>query len=80
MPTAQDEGAAAPQDRSVPPHEHDAVGGPVRGALAHAGLTTWEQVDALGDRELLALHGIGPKGVRILRAVPEPPHRARRHR
>ena len=45
-----DEAAPAPQDRSVPPHEQDAVGGPVRGALAHAGLTTWAQVDALTDR------------------------------
>ncbi len=72
MPAAQDDGAPAPQDRSVPPHEQHAVGGPVRGALAHAGLTTWGQVDALSDRELLALHGVGPRGVRILRAVPEP--------
>lgn len=56
----------------MPPHELHAVGGPVRGALAHAGLTTWEQVDALTDRELLALHGVGQRGVRILRSTPPP--------
>ncbi|WP_377639461.1 hypothetical protein [Oryzobacter terrae] len=71
MPAAR--GRPTVQDRSVPPHEQDAVGGPVRGALADAGLTTWEQVDALGDGELLALHGVGPKGVRLLRAVPDAP-------
>lgn len=65
--------AQDPHDRSTPPHELHAVGAPVRRALTHAGITTWEQVDALTDTELLALHGVGPRGVRILRATPAAP-------
>ena len=58
---------AQPVDRSEPPHEVHAIGAPARGALANAGLTTWEAVDAAPDRDLLALHGFGPKALRILR-------------
>ena len=36
-------------------------------ALAEHGITTLEQVAALTDAELLAIHGLGPKAVRILR-------------
>ena len=63
-------GPEVADDRATPPHEQHAVGGPVRGALIAAGITTWEQVDAMTDRELLALHGVGPQGVRLLRATP----------
>jgi hypothetical protein len=48
-------------------------------ALANAGLTTLAQVDQVSDAELLALHGVGPKAVRLLReaidAGGEPPER-----
>ena len=56
-----------PVDRSVPPHEVPAIGAPARQALEHAGLTAWDAVDAASDRDLLALHGFGPKALRLLR-------------
>lgn len=37
-------------------------------ALAEHGVTRYEQLAALTERELLAIHGVGPKAVRILRA------------
>ncbi len=43
------------------------IGAPATRALAGAGLTTLEQVAALTEGELGALHGVGPKAVRILR-------------
>lgn len=36
-------------------------------ALAEHGITTLGQAAALTEAELLALHGVGPKAVRILR-------------
>jgi len=51
----------------VPPHELAALAAPARRALASAGLTTWDAVDAAPDAALLVLHGLGPKAVRILR-------------
>lgn len=44
-----------------------AIGGPATRALAGAGITTLAQVAELTDAELLAMHGVGPKAVRILR-------------
>lgn len=35
-------------------------------ALADAGLTTLEQVAAVPEAELLRMHGMGPKAIRIL--------------
>lgn len=42
------------------------IGNPARNALADLGVTTLGQVEAMTAGELLALHGIGPKAVRIL--------------
>lgn len=56
-----------PLAREVPPNELPAIGTPARRALTGAGLTTWDAVDAAPDRDLLALHGFGPKALRILR-------------
>ena len=56
-----------PADREVPPHEVHAIGAPARRALTNAALTTWDAVDAAPDGDLLALHGFGPKALRILR-------------
>jgi predicted flap endonuclease-1-like 5' DNA nuclease len=39
---------------------------PADDALAAAGLTTLEQVARTPRKEVAALHGMGPKGVRIL--------------
>ncbi|QUX27054.1 hypothetical protein KGD83_17050 [Nocardiopsis akebiae] len=44
-----------------------AIGAPATRALAEEGLTTLERVAALTEAELGALHGVGPKAVRILR-------------
>lgn len=43
------------------------IGKPATGALAAIGITTLEAAAALGERKLLAMHGIGPKAVAILR-------------
>ena len=57
-------------DPDVPPHEVHAIGAPARRALSSAGLTTWDAVDAASDADLLALHGFGPKALRLLRERP----------
>ena len=44
---------------------------PALRALDAAGITTLGQLAALGEAELLKLHGVGPKGVRILRQALE---------
>ncbi|MGI5269126.1 hypothetical protein ACQEUU_08255 [Nonomuraea sp. CA-218870] len=44
-----------------------AIGRPATRALVGAGITTLDQVARLSDAELGALHGVGPKAVRILR-------------
>ncbi|GIH79609.1 hypothetical protein [Planobispora longispora] len=43
------------------------IGAPARGALEAAGYTRLEQLAGVTEAELLALHGVGPKAVRILR-------------
>ena len=44
-----------------------AVGRPAATALGLAGITSLEKVAEHTEEELLALHGVGPKAVRILR-------------
>ncbi len=46
-----------------------AVGAPALRALAAAGIARLDQVAAVSDADLLALHGVGPKAVRVLRAA-----------
>ena len=46
----------------------ESIGRPANAALVAAGITTLDQVAAMTERELLTLHGVGPKAVRILRA------------
>ncbi|MBB2924337.1 hypothetical protein [Cellulomonas cellasea] len=43
------------------------IGRPALGALAHVGITTLGEVSRRSEAELLALHGVGPKAVRLLR-------------
>ena len=45
------------------------IGRPATSALLEAGITTLAQVAATSRRDLLALHGVGPKAVSILAAV-----------
>ena len=43
-----------------------AIGRPATRALADVGITTLAQVAELSEAELLAMHGVGPKAVRLL--------------
>lgn len=43
------------------------IGNPARRALATIGVVRLEQLTAIRDRDLLALHGVGPKAIRVLR-------------
>ncbi|SDS99414.1 helix-hairpin-helix domain-containing protein [Actinoplanes derwentensis] len=42
------------------------IGRPAAGALREAGITTLSQVAAHREQDLLAMHGVGPKAIRIL--------------
>ena len=42
------------------------IGAPARRALDGAGVTTLRQLSRLTAEEVLALHGVGPKAVRLL--------------
>jgi predicted flap endonuclease-1-like 5' DNA nuclease len=44
-----------------------AIGAPARRALLAAGHTRLEQLAALSEADLLRLHGVGPKAVRLIR-------------
>lgn len=43
------------------------IGRPATGALALEGYTRFEQLEHVTATELLKLHGVGPKSIRILR-------------
>ncbi len=43
------------------------IGNPSTDALVAANITTLEQVSRMSDKELLTIHGVGPKAVRVLR-------------
>lgn len=45
---------------------------PAARALAGVGITSLEDVTAWSESDLLALHGFGAKGIRILREAMEP--------
>ncbi|MGY1771511.1 DNA-binding protein [Blastococcus sp. SYSU D00813] len=50
--------------------EHDlprGIGRPATGALLHAGYSRLDQLAGVPERELAALHGVGPKAIRLLR-------------
>lgn len=40
---------------------------PANRALSHAGYSRLEQLTTVTEAEILKLHGVGPKGVRILK-------------
>ena len=44
-----------------------AIGAPARRALAEAGITRLEQLTGWTEADLLRLHGVGPKAVKVLR-------------
>lgn len=43
------------------------IGAPAKRALAAAGITRLEKLTRVSEAELLKLHGLGPKAVRLLR-------------
>jgi DNA-directed RNA polymerase alpha subunit len=43
------------------------LGRPAHRALAAAGITRLEQFTSISEEELLKLHGIGPKAIRIIK-------------
>jgi hypothetical protein len=43
------------------------IGSPAHRALAAAGITRLEQFTSISEEELLKLHGVGPKAVRIIK-------------
>jgi hypothetical protein len=45
------------------------IGRPANSALLGIGVTSLDEVAALGREKLLALHGVGPKAVRLLEAA-----------
>ena len=55
-----------PQIGDLPP-----IGRPANSALLHAGISTLAQVAGLSRSELLAMHGVGPKAIRLLEAALE---------
>ena len=42
------------------------IGAPARRALISTGIWRLEQLTALREAELLAMHGVGPKAIRLL--------------
>ena len=45
------------------------IGAPAHRALAAAGITRLEQLTTLHEADLLKLHGVGPKAIRLLRGA-----------
>lgn len=45
------------------------IGNPARSALAEEGITRLGQLTKVSEKDLLKLHGVGPKAVRLLRAA-----------
>ena len=54
-------------ENSLSPNFPRSMGRPANAALVALGVTTLEQAAEMGERKLLAVHGVGPKAVRILR-------------
>ncbi len=44
------------------------IGRPANAALVDNGFTTLEQVAAMSEAELLAIHGVGPRAVAVLKS------------
>lgn len=57
-----------PEDSPVPTQYPTDIGRTARRELARHGYTTFTQLEQVTARDLLAIHGVGPKAVRILEA------------
>jgi DNA-directed RNA polymerase alpha subunit len=56
-------------DKTVPVSELPKLGKPANSALHNAGFYKLEQFTKVTEAEILKLHGVGPKAVRILKEV-----------
>ncbi|SHE95148.1 helix-hairpin-helix domain-containing protein [Streptoalloteichus hindustanus] len=56
-----------PQDSPVPTEYPQSIGRTARRVLALNGYTRYDQLTTVTTAELLKIHGVGPKAVRILR-------------
>jgi DNA-directed RNA polymerase alpha subunit len=43
------------------------IGNPAKNALSNIGITTLQQLTKLTEKELLQIHGVGPKAVGIIK-------------
>ena len=59
--------APVPSEAATSPTLPANLGGPARRALLDAGYRTLDDLRGASERELLALHGVGPRAIRILR-------------
>lgn len=50
------------------PFDYPGMSQPARRALQHAGYRTLGQLSKATEKQLLALHGFGPKGLRVIKA------------
>lgn len=66
-PRGGDDGAVSTRDLPDQVGDLPRIGRPATGALLDRGVTTLDQVAAMSERELLMLHGVGPRAVRLLR-------------
>ncbi|MCO1655402.1 hypothetical protein [Pseudonocardia humida] len=55
-----------PQDSPVPTEFPQRLGRTARRVLALNGYTRYDQLTAVTPGQLLAIHGVGPKAIRIL--------------
>lgn len=52
---------------SKPQSDLPNIGAPATRALTQAGYTTLKQLTKLSEAELLQMHGVGPRAIRILK-------------
>ncbi|WP_053205322.1 hypothetical protein [Jiangella muralis] len=55
-----------PEDSPVPTEYPHAIGRTARRVLALHGYTRYDQLTSVTPTQLLAIHGVGPKSIRIL--------------
>src|SRR5690349_4280731 len=58
-------------NKSQPESDFPNIGRPATGALTLEGYTRLEQLTKVSEKELLKIHGVGPKAIRILREALE---------
>ena len=56
-----------PEDSPVPTEYPQRLGRTARRELAISGFTRYDQLTGVTPAELLRIHGVGPKAIRILR-------------